>query len=158
VIDRVVRLVGVVVTGLGLAACGRAPDPLAPPEIRYGEDVCAECNMIISERRFAAGMVIEQGGRSEALAFDDVGDLLAYEGKQPGLVVLRRYVHDYDTEEWLPAEQATFVQSSAIRSPMGHGLAAFAARDRAAAFAKELGGKVLTWDVLSPADGGGTQP
>jgi copper chaperone NosL len=84
--------------------------------------------------------------------------LLAYEGKQPGLVVLRRYVHDYDTEDWLPAEQATFVRSSAIRSPMGHGLAAFAAAERGAAFAKEVDGEVLTWDVLSPADGGGTQP
>ena len=36
-----------------LAGCGGAEEVVAPPEIRYGEDVCTMCNMLISEPRFA---------------------------------------------------------------------------------------------------------
>jgi copper chaperone NosL len=150
-----------VAAGMGvalLAGCRAPAEVLAPPEIRYGEDVCAECNMIISEPRFAAGLVAEVDGRTQTLAFDDIGDLLAYQVKHADLKVLRRYVHDYDTEAWLPAEQATYVKSGAIQSPMGHGLAAFTASARATAFAREAGGEVQTWDSLSRADGAGTQP
>ena len=140
--------------GAGVAAgCGPAPDPLAPPEIRYGEDVCVECNMIISEPRFAAGLVVGAAEGSQGLAFDDIGDMLAYTRKHSDQEVLRRYVHDYETEAWLPAEGATFVRSDEILTPMGHGLAAFADSARAAAVAAENGGQVLTYAELARAEG-----
>lgn len=135
------------------AGCGPAPDPLAPPEIRYGEDVCAQCNMIISEPRFAAGLVVAVDGEPTALAFDDVGELVAYEAEHPDQEVLRRYVHDFETESWLAAEEATFVRSVDIRSPMGHGLAAFTAAGRAAEVAAETGGQALSYAEMVRAVG-----
>ncbi|MEZ4676418.1 MAG: hypothetical protein R2932_19510 [Caldilineaceae bacterium] len=64
-----------------LVACGGATvTPDMPPEILYGEDVCDQCNMIISDERFAAGLVVElEPGEFEHRIFDDIGDLLAYE-------------------------------------------------------------------------------
>ena len=39
---------------LTLAACGGGTDTTQPPEILYGQDVCDECDMIISEEKYAA--------------------------------------------------------------------------------------------------------
>ncbi len=36
------------------AGCAQGTAEIKPPEIRYGEDVCVECKMIISDPRFAA--------------------------------------------------------------------------------------------------------
>ena len=46
-----------------------------PPEIHYGEDVCDACGMLISEAKFAAASVDQDG---TAHKFDDIGDLLDY--------------------------------------------------------------------------------
>ena len=45
---------------LFLAACtARASQP-TPPKIHYGEDICTDCGMIISEPRFASAYAVEQ--------------------------------------------------------------------------------------------------
>ena len=64
--------------------CAEGSTIIAPPEIRYGEDLCTECNMVISDPRFAAGYVYEVSeGRYRSLAFDDIGDLLVHMAKHP---------------------------------------------------------------------------
>lgn len=132
-----------------LNACARGATTAAPPEIRYGEDTCAECNMIISDPRFAAGYAHEiSAGRYESLAFDDIGDLLAHLGSHREHKVVAWYVHDYTTEEWLDATTAYYVLSDEIHSPMGHGIAAHATREAAAALAQSKSGLVLDWQGL----------
>jgi len=130
------------------AACGPAPDPLAPPEIVYGEDVCDACGMIISEERFAAAMIVSGAHGPEARRFDDIGDMLDYHSRNPDLTALRWYVHDHDSLEWLDAGEAVYVKAARFGTPMGSGLAAF--RDAAAAEAKaaEMGGEVLRFEDL----------
>jgi copper chaperone NosL len=149
-----VRVIGALVLafGLGLAGCGGGGDPLAPPEIVYGEDICDACGMIIMDPRFAAALVVEVGGRPEPRKFDDIGDLVAYQHDHPALPVLRAYVHDYDTEEWLVAEEASFVRTAELVTPMDHGLAAFGSGERAAAFASETAGSVLSYADLLESD------
>ena len=132
-----------------LAGCARGSATPAPPEIRYGEDQCAHCTMIISDPRFAAGVAYEiEPGRYESLAFDDIGDMLAEVSSHPERVVVEYYVHDYTTKEWLDATEAHFVVSAALPSPMGSGITAHASAEAAAAHAAELQGLVLTWDEL----------
>lgn len=116
-----------------LAACG-APAITAqtPPTIHYGEDVCAECGMIISDERFAAGAVVEIGPNDYThRIFDDIGGMVTYVADHPELTFANFYVHDYATQEWIDAHVATFLISEAIHSPMGHGI--LACRDRAEA-------------------------
>jgi copper chaperone NosL len=132
-----------------LAACARGQTEIGPPEIRYGEDVCAACAMIISDPRFAAGYVVEhKPGRYESLAFDDIGDMLTHPAHTPDAKIVAWYVHDYVGEEWLDATTAHYVVSPQIASPMGHGIAAFATLDAAEALALETGSTVLTWPAL----------
>lgn len=135
----------VAVAALLLAACASEETAPPPPEIAYGLDACAECNMIISEPRFAAASLTADGAMSK---FDDIGDMLAFHAKQPELAVRAWFVHDYDTEDWLRGEAAFFVASASVHSPMGHGIAAFAQRADAETFARDVVAAVLTFDEL----------
>lgn len=127
-----------------LVSCQPRPSLDAPPEIRYGEDVCDLCHMIINEARFAAACVTRQG---EARRFDDIGDLVAYHTAHAEEAAAF-WVHDYDTEEWLRAEQATFVVSDAFHTPMGHGIVAVADAARAQELAASVGGRVVAFSDL----------
>ena len=131
-----------------VAACGQPATP-EPAKIRFGETICTECGMIISQPKFAASLAYEEReGRFTSLVFDDIGDLIGYLQTHVDLIPAGTWVHDYDSEEWIDATAAFFVESSAIKSPMGHGIAAFGAEDAAHTFAAEVGGTVLDWGHL----------
>lgn len=132
--------------------CGRKPATDAPPSIRLGEDTCDECRMIISDERFAASYVTAGG---ETYRFDDPGEMvLSLRRRSDGMI--RAWVYDYETRKPIRAEEAIFVHSPALHTPMGYGVAAFATRERAEAFIQQQGGKQFTWSEirqlpLSPA-------
>jgi copper chaperone NosL len=128
---------------LFIAGCG---EQLAdgPPAVRYGQDECAHCGMIVTDERHAAAITTVAGdGTSDYLAFDDIGDLIDYEREHPELKVHRRYVHDLKSKSWVEASAATIVHSPELHTPMGSGLAAFATP--AAASGGIAGAKVMDW-------------
>ncbi len=132
-----------------LAACGSGPATPEPAKIRFGETTCAECGMIISQPKYASSFAYaESEGRFKNLPFDDIGDMLAYMRKHSDLIPMGVWVHDYASEAWIDAESAFYVHSSTIKSPMGHGIAAFADKTAAEQLAAETGGQVLDWDHL----------
>lgn len=136
-----------------MAGCAQGSAEVAPPEIRYGEDLCAHCNMIISDPRFAAGYAHELSpGRYESLAFDDIGDMLAMAEANPDHAIVAWYVHDYTSEEWIDATTAHYVVSEQISTPMGFGMVAHADEQAAVAQAAETQGEVLTWEELQALD------
>ncbi len=106
--------------------------------------------MIISEARFAAAYVTEEG---ETRRFDDIGGMLEYANEE-GEEVAVFWVHDYETEAWLKAEDATFVMKDDLVTPMGFGIIAFETRERAAAWSGEEGGMVMTFEALRSAGPG----
>jgi copper chaperone NosL len=131
-----------------LTACDE-DDPDAPPTITYGVSVCTDCDMIISDERYAAATIVaDSRGRPESLLFDDIGDQTNYESSHEGLTILSHWVHDHTTREWLRAEDAIYVRSPALRTPMASGLAAFASQAKAETAASELAHA----DVLTFAD------
>lgn len=127
----------------GLTACQSAVDLTQPPEIRYGEDVCDQCGMIISEPRFAAAYVTTEG---ETRRFDDIGDMIMYH-MEMGEDVAVFWVHDFETAEWLRADEATLAYIEDLITPMGSGLIAFADPD-AAANAIAHGGDLMDFATL----------
>lgn len=132
-----------------VGACAEGQTVVEPPAIRYGEDRCSHCGMIISDVRFAAGYLYEVGeGRYKSVIFDDIGDMVHYAAEQDGQAIQAWYVHDYASEEWLDALRAYYVVSAEIPSPMGYGIAAFDARTTAEALAAEKNGEVLDWQGL----------
>lgn len=127
-----------------LAACGSEPDFDEPPAMRYGEDVCDRCLMIINEARYAAAFVTPEG---EERRFDDIGGMVTTIKEAPEEVAVF-WVHDYDTEEWLKAEDAFFVESDDLATPMGFGIIAFAERSRAEEWADEQAGNLRSYTEL----------
>ncbi|MCA9963209.1 MAG: nitrous oxide reductase accessory protein NosL [Anaerolineales bacterium] len=123
-----------------LLGCQSAADLDTPPEILYGQDICDECSMIINETRYAASYVTNTG---EVRRFDGIGDMLLYDYKQHEQVHVY-WVHDFNSEEWLLADKATFVQNSALPTPMGWGLIAFADPATAADYVAANGGSTAT--------------
>jgi len=128
------------------SACARGPAELAPPYIVYGEDVCDECRMIITDERFAAAYQFAAGGgRYDYRIFDDIGDMLIHAANHPEHDVRAWYVHDYETLAWLEAPSAHFVFSADLRTPMAQGLAAHATLEAARAMADTWSGEVLNF-------------
>lgn len=127
-----------------LAGCGPV-DPNRPPNLRLGQEACANCRMIISDARFAAALITGDG---ETLKFDDLGCLIQHEsaGFRPTVVY---WVRDFKNDAWLNARDAVFVHSGSIVSPMGFGLAACPTSEAATEAAKEAGGKMLRFDELA---------
>jgi copper chaperone NosL len=135
-----------------LTGCGQTIDTTQPPAIAYGEDVCENCSMIISDERFAAAYWTADG---VARRFDDIGGMVEYHQKH-GEDVATFWVHDYPTGEWVRAESATFVMNKGLQTPMGFGIAACADEEQAKALAYgEAGAMVLSWSgLLSEEDAG----
>ncbi len=132
-----------------LAACAQGSKEIKPPDIRFGEHVCADCNMIISDPRFASAYVYEiSAGRYESKIFDDVGDMLAYADKNPTHKIAAWYVHDYESKEWTDATTAAYVISNKVETPMASGIVSLAKRDRADVMAYALGVQVIDWKIL----------
>lgn len=89
---------------------------IKPPTIRYGEDKCADCDMIINDERFAATAIREiHAGDYESLLFDDIGDMVRYMKEHSDQKFAAVYVHDYDTKAWIEAEKAVYVDSNTSR-------------------------------------------
>ena len=129
-----------------LSACGGTPiDPDTPPEIVYGEDVCFRCGMIISDERFAAALVVEKAANDyEQFVFDDAGEMFAYAAEDADRSrIVRWFVHDYNSREWIDATTAWFVIADSLHTPMGFGVAACAEEAQAQALAEEWQGRVV---------------
>lgn len=131
---------------LGVSALPGDDGPKSgPPRIRYGEDSCAHCRMVISDARFAAAWR-DGNGREEV--FDDIGCMVAYQREHhPDAATM--YVHDIDDEGWLEANDATFVIAHAITTPMATGIAALRTSHAAKALADHHGGEMKTWHEVS---------
>mgnify|MGYP001202711126 CR=1 FL=1 len=127
-----------------LTACGADIDLDTPPEILYGQDPCDQCSMIINEPRFAASYVTAKG---DVRRFDDMGGMLIYDQQHQEKVHIY-WVHDFNTEEWLNAADASIVHSPELVTPMAWGLAAFANQAEAEQFAAENNGTVTTLAAL----------
>ncbi len=137
----------ILLVALALATVACTPDTAegGPPEIAYGRDLCMQCGMIISEVRYAAAYRLADGTER---VFDDLGGLLTYGTEHAELDTADVWVHDVDTEEWIPASQAWYVITGDSRTPMGYGIVAFADPARASAAAAELGTEPLSWTDL----------
>ena len=139
----------IVLLVLFLGGCAQGVAELKPPDIRYGEDVCSDCNMIISDPRYASGYAYEiSPGRYESAIFDDIGDMLRHADKHPEHKVVAWYVHDFGSQEWLDASKASFVHSSTLQTPMAFGVAAHGTADAANKQAGEISGEVMDWNGL----------
>jgi len=103
--------------------------------------------MAISQKQFAAEIVDEE---ETVHKFDDIGCMLQFLKAKRGIVKpAALYVVDYDTRQWLAVDQAHFVRSALITTPMGGGIVAFSNAARATAAAREREGRLLSYPDLA---------
>jgi copper chaperone NosL len=139
----VIAVVMMLSAGL-LVGCGE-DDPMEPPRLFYGQDVCVVCHMIISDERYAAAISIkDERGRVHKHGFDDVGCIFEYEQQNPDQPILAYFVRDVRSNGWINAETAEFVHSRDIHTPMAFGLAAFPTLTEARELWNEVGGDLMT--------------
>jgi copper chaperone NosL len=142
---RVATSVWLLWTALASAAgCGPV-DTTRPPAVRFGEEACTFCRMIISDERFAAARVSAEGA---VLKFDDLGCLLSQEANetQPAAAY---WVHEFRGHDWLDARKALYVPSARVASPMGYGLAAAPTPRAARDLAADPGTRILRFGDLT---------
>ena len=140
--SRRIFLSGALLSPLLVSGCGgEKADAAAPPEINYGRDTCDRCGMIISDERFAAGLVARDG---TANLFDDIGEMMATV-REEGLNGRRAWLHDWNSRAWIDGPAATIVRGEPEITPMGTGIVAFGTREDAESFAAEHGGTIMSW-------------
>ncbi|HWP48033.1 MAG TPA: nitrous oxide reductase accessory protein NosL [Candidatus Limnocylindrales bacterium] len=118
---------------------------LQPVDIEAG-DMCSFCKMAISEKRYAAEFIDQDG---TVFKFDDIGCMIRFiqeRGLKDKIAVY--FVTDYDNLKWLNAEPSSYVKSEAIPSPMASGLVAFKDRLKAEEFSRKYRGQILTFEDL----------
>jgi copper chaperone NosL len=129
---------------LPLSACPAGGKP-QPVEIVWNEDSCVECRMAISDRNFACEVVSADGICS---AFDDLGCLVVWVRKNGLPESGAAYVRDFNDQSWVEAQQATYLYSRTLPTPMSYGLAAFKTQSAAEAGAKQWPGQVWDWEAV----------
>lgn len=119
------RVAGTTVAALVVALLLSGCSAPKPAKVVIGQDSCAMCNMVISDARFATQVVTKTG---KAYKFDSIECMVAFlvDGTVPKDQIHSAWVSDYlNPGTWLKAEDARYLQSVKVRSPMGLNLSAF---------------------------------
>ncbi|MBL4590428.1 MAG: nitrous oxide reductase accessory protein NosL [Phycisphaerales bacterium] len=149
----IVRMValGSIAAVFAMPGCGSDTND-GPPSVRYGDSICAECGMIVSDERFTTATIIEGDRGSEPLIFDDFNCQMIFESKHTDLTIVDRWSHDHGTNEWIRMDDAWFVKSNKLHTPMASNIASFKAKSDADTFAKTLNGQVSDYHELQQPD------
>lgn len=131
---------------LTLCGCDNSASD-GPPSVRLDDSVCAQCNMIVSDERWATATMVEGPRGPEARLFDDFNCQVNFEVENPDATILARWSHSHATREWVSTESAYFLMSPNLRTPMGSRIAAFASSDEANQAKAELAGDVMAFDI-----------
>lgn len=117
----------------------------SPPSIAYGRDACQACKMTIMDERFGAAIVSIKG---KIMKFDDVVCMVEFIASQElqENQIRKKLVGDYRLKNhFLDAEQAVYLVSENIRSPMNGNTAAFADKQEALNLQHEKQGVIMDW-------------
>jgi len=136
----------IVIAGIVLASCQKSmigPVALAP------EDMCAYCKMAISEKRYAAELIDSEG---QAFKFDDIGCMANFiKSKKNTTKIVAYFVMDFDERQWTKADDAYYVRSSELTTPMNGGVIAFKNQSKAQEAIGKYQGELLRFkDIFNP--------
>ena len=122
-------------------ACGEP----GPVPIAYGTIDCTHCHMTVADARYGAQLVTI---RNKVLVFDDPGCLALYlaSGEVGANEVHSLWVNDFlEPDSLLNVEDAVFVRSDSLRTPMNTRLAALRPGPAADRLIQALAGERLSW-------------
>ena len=130
-----------VLIGLTYISCEIKSQPIS-----YGKDVCKYCSMIIVDKQHGSEVVTEKG---KVFKFDSIECLLNFSnGADQSEVAMKLGNHYGEPGELIMLEEASFLISEGLPSPMGAFLTAFESEAMAEEAKKKFGGKIYNWDEL----------
>lgn len=130
-----------------LASCNTEPTPL-----KIGVDHCDFCKMTISDNKFGAELITKKG---KVFKFDDSHCVMSYlsllekssSADDVGAIYFTNYSGDH---ELINIDKAVFLQSEALKSPMGGNIVAFASKSELDTVKNRIGGTMLNWEQVKP--------
>ena len=128
-------------SSLLLGSCSNDPEP-----IRLGQDNCDFCKMTVSDSRFGAEIVTKKG---KIFKFDDAHCVNAFLDSKTvaSEEIAGIYFTDFiQPHELLNVEQAYFLQSPKLKSPMNGNIAAFSQEDSLTKILPKFPGFKITWE------------
>ncbi len=119
---------------------------IEPEKINFGSDACHFCKMTIVDQQHAAQFVTKKG---KQFKFDAIECMLneMSENEISNIAIYR--VSDYGfPQSTTNAENAIYLISPDIKSPMGANLSAFSEKEGAQKFVKTDNDKLYTWPEI----------
>jgi copper chaperone NosL len=135
-------LQGALAIGVALSASG-CGDP-GPREIAFGAEACEQCLMAVQNDGHPAQMVTENG---RSLIFDSIECLAAYLHQREEIEsVASLWVTDFsDPPALISVDEAAFLVSPTLASPMGLGITAFSRVEDRDGAVNAFGGRAVDW-------------
>ncbi|MEE9364140.1 MAG: nitrous oxide reductase accessory protein NosL [Cellulophaga sp.] len=119
---------------------------IAPEAIVYGSDGCHFCKMTIVDKIHGAEIVTDKG---KVYKFDAIECMVNFDKEIDAGEKAMYLVNHYESpEELINAQEAIFLISKRIPSPMGAFLTAFKKEESAMEIIDENEGKLYVWEVL----------
>ncbi len=120
--------------------------PKGPEVINLNHDHCSSCKMTIADSRYAAQLITDKG---RVYKFDDVICLINFLNDNKQIAIGSIWVTNFNSPTtWLNVNQAYFIKSRSLQSPMGGNSPAFESKASAAIYADVDTGETFTWDKL----------
>jgi len=117
-----------------------------PEAIEYGKDQCSFCMMNIVDKTHAAQYVTKKGKQFKFDAIECLVNDLSKKGEQDLAIIL---VADYGKPgDMIDAKTATYIISSAIKSPMGANLSGVKSLEKAIELQQQYLGDIYAWEPL----------
>ncbi len=126
-----------------LTSCSTAPEPMV-----VGKDDCYGCKMGIADLRFGAEVITKKG---KIYKFDDVGCMITYlkSGELKENEMASKVVMNFnEVNQFIKAEDAWFLISPEIRSPMNSNISAYKSKGDAENTKAGISGEIMTWEDL----------
>ncbi len=136
-----IKTILILIAAFLIYSCSRE---IKPEEIEP-HDICYLCKMAISQLNFATEIVTPAG---EVYKFDDIGCMIEFKrmkGLPKGSVM---FVRDFYSKEWVKIEEAYFVRSEKIQTPMNYFIATFKTRESLQKFLEEYGGEEFPYEQI----------
>ena len=114
------KMTSLVLIAILFLSCSTDPQP-----IQYGKDACYTCKMTLMDKKFGAEIVTAKG---KVYKFDDVNCMVNFlnSGYLEDETLEHKLIVDYSQPgKLISAEEAFYLKSDEIRSPMASEVAAF---------------------------------
>lgn len=129
------------VCGISLGACNTGPQP-----IEYGKDGCHYCTMTIVDQQHASQVVTSKG---KVYKFDAIECMINFLNENEKGPYAHTLVSDFTNPgQLIDAQDASFLISKDIPSPMGAFLSAFNSKEAALKTKNDSQGTVYDWGEL----------